>query len=56
MPSGYHMAWTDIEPNLDRLGARRVLLTHMGPEMLANMHHAKGTRVMLAEDGLRIDV
>lgn len=56
VPSGYHMAWTDIEPNLDRLGARRVLLTHMGPEMLANMHHAKGTRVMLAADGMRLEV
>jgi phosphoribosyl 1,2-cyclic phosphodiesterase len=50
------MAWTDIEPNLDRLGAQRVLLTHMGPEMLANMHLAKGVRAMLAEDGMRLEV
>jgi ribonuclease BN (tRNA processing enzyme) len=55
VPSGYHMAWTDIEPNLDKFGARRVLLTHMGPEMLANMQQAR-SRVMLAEDGMQIEV
>jgi hypothetical protein len=33
-----------------------VLLTHMGPEMLANMHLAKETRVMLAGDGMRLEV
>jgi ribonuclease BN (tRNA processing enzyme) len=53
---GHHMTWRDIERNIDRLGARRVLLTHMGEEMLANRQHVRDPRVMLAEDGMRIDV
>ena len=34
----YHLNWRTIERNLDRLGAKRILLTHMGPETLANRH------------------
>jgi len=44
--------WTAIH----KLGARRVLLTHMGREMLANLEHVRDPRVMLAEDGMRIDI
>jgi ribonuclease BN (tRNA processing enzyme) len=55
-PTGYHMAWRDIERNIDRLAARRVLLTHMGPDMLANRQHVHDERVVLAEDGMQIDV
>ena len=32
----WHMNWRVIESNLDRLGARRVMLTHMNADMLAN--------------------
>ena len=53
---GHHMTWRDIERNIDKLGARRVLLTHMGGEMLANRKHVRDPRVMLAEDGMRIDI
>jgi ribonuclease BN (tRNA processing enzyme) len=53
---GYHMTWRDVERNIDKLGARRVLLTHMGREMLANLEHVRDPRVMLAEDGMRIDI
>ena len=53
---GYHMTWRDIERNIDRLGAKRVLLTHMGDEMLANSQHVRDPRVILAEDGMRIDI
>lgn len=53
---GFHMTWRDIEANLDRLGARRVLLTHMGGEMLAQRHRVSDPRVLLAEDGMRIAV
>jgi ribonuclease BN (tRNA processing enzyme) len=55
-PSGYHTCWRDIERNIDRLGARRILLTHMGRDMLANRHQVRDERVLLAEDGLVIDV
>ncbi len=53
---GYHMNWHEIARNLDRLGARRVLLTHMGIDMLANCEQVRDARVILAEDGMRIDV
>ena len=50
------MSWRDIERNIDRLGARRILLTHMGLEMLANRQHVRDARVVLAEDGMQIDI
>jgi ribonuclease BN (tRNA processing enzyme) len=47
----FHLNWRTIEKNLDRLGARHFLLTHMGPEMLANRSAINDTRVTLSEDG-----
>ncbi len=52
----HHMTWGDIERNLDRLTARRVLLTHMSENMLANRAKVAHPRVTLAEDGLVLDV
>jgi len=52
----HHMTWREIERHLDRLAAKRVLLTHMNDEMLANREHVRDPRVLLAEDGLRIDI
>jgi ribonuclease BN (tRNA processing enzyme) len=50
----YHLNWRTIERNLDRLGAKRVLLTHMGGDMLANRGAVTDPRVILAEDGLAL--
>jgi ribonuclease BN (tRNA processing enzyme) len=55
-PIGYHMAWRDIEKNLDRLGARRVLLTHMNDDMLKRSTQIRDPRIVIAEDGLQIDI
>lgn len=52
----YHMSWTAIAPHLDRIAARRVLLTHMSDEMLANRDRVTDARVVFAEDGLVLDV
>ena len=52
----YHLNWRTIEKNLDRLAARRVLLTHMGRDMLANRNLVTDPRVLLAEDGLKLDI
>jgi len=54
--SGYHMTWRDIERNIDRLGARRVMLTHMGPDMLEQRSLITDPRVLLAEDGKVLEV
>lgn len=55
-PVRYHMNWRTIERNLDRLTAKRVLLTHMNAEMLANGLAVGDSRVDLARDGLRFVV
>jgi ribonuclease BN (tRNA processing enzyme) len=52
----YHMSWKIIEPQLDRIGAKRILLTHMAEPMLARRSEVKDPRVILAEDGLVLDV
>lgn len=48
----FHLNWRTIEANLDRLDARAVLLTHLGPEALANRDQIRHPKVAIAEDGL----
>ena len=55
-PVRYHMSWQTIAPNLARIGARRVMLTHMNERMLANREKVVGRDILLAEDGLVVDV
>lgn len=52
----YHLNWRIIENNLARLGARRVLLTHLGPEALGRKDEIRHPGVSVAEDGLRWEV
>jgi ribonuclease BN (tRNA processing enzyme) len=56
IPVGYHMAWRTIAANLDRLNAKRVMLTHMNADMLAHASEVDDPRVLLAKDGLSIDI
>jgi ribonuclease BN (tRNA processing enzyme) len=51
-----HMSWTTIRPHLDRIAPRRVMLTHMGEAMLARRGEVADARVVLAEDGLVLDL
>ncbi len=53
---GYHMTWRDIAENLDRLGAKRVMITHMSDEMLARRGEVQDPRVLIADDGMTIDI
>lgn len=55
-PTYYHLGWVEIAANLDCLGAKRVLLTHMSADMLARRGEVSHPRVILAEDGLALDV
>lgn len=55
-PTRYHMGWSIIEPRLADIGARRIMLTHMSREMLANAGSIRDPRVVIADDGLQIDV
>ena len=54
--SRYHMNWRTLAANLPRLRARRIMLTHMNAEMLAHTDEARAAGVLVAEDGLAIDV
>lgn len=53
---GSHMSWKTISPRLDALEARRFMLTHMGPEMLAKLGEIRDPRVILANDGLVLEL
>lgn len=55
-PIGYHLAWRDIERNLDRLGAKRVLLTHMNSDMLKRAPQIRDPRILIAEDGMQLEI
>lgn len=52
----YHMNWRTIEKNLERLGARQLLLTHLGPEALANQDRMRNPIVAIAQDGLKREI
>ncbi len=52
----YHMSWSTIRPHLDSIGARRVMLTHMASGMLARGSEVADARVVLAEDGLVLEI
>jgi ribonuclease BN (tRNA processing enzyme) len=52
----YHMSWNTIRPHLDRIAAKRVLLTHMAHGMLSRSGEVADPRVVLAEDGLVLEI
>jgi ribonuclease BN (tRNA processing enzyme) len=51
-----HMNWAIIKRRLSDFNARRVMLTHMNPTMLAKIDEAKALGVLVAEDGLVLDL
>lgn len=55
-PTRSHMHWRVIEENLDRLGAQRIVLTHMSHETLKRVSEIDAARVIVAEDGMVLDL
>jgi ribonuclease BN (tRNA processing enzyme) len=51
-----HMNWKTIRQRLKGFNARRVMLTHMNPNMLAKVAEPKAAGVLVAEDGLVLDL
>ncbi|MCP5370242.1 MAG: MBL fold metallo-hydrolase [Hyphomicrobiales bacterium] len=51
--NGKHMNWPTVSANMDRLATRRLVLTHMGPTMLAKVG---GLGVEYAEDDKVIEL
>jgi ribonuclease BN (tRNA processing enzyme) len=54
--AGFHMSWKTISGKLPSLGARRIMLSHMGPSMLEKRGTIHDPRIILAEDGLVVEV
>ena len=52
----YHMTWQTIEPNLARIGAKQVVLTHMSHAMLNRRQDVTHPAVRFAEDGLVLEI
>ena len=52
-PIGNHVSFLKLRENLPRLECKKLLLTHLGDDMLARQ---KELPVMLAEDGMIIDL
>jgi ribonuclease BN (tRNA processing enzyme) len=52
----YHMTWQTISKKLPELGAKRIVLSHMGEHMLAHRTTVDHPRVTVLEDGMRFDV
>ena len=50
-----HNVWEILKPRIGHLGARRMMITHMNPSMLARIDEAKAAGVLVAEDGLTFD-
>jgi ribonuclease BN (tRNA processing enzyme) len=51
-----HLSWTELKTRLPDLRARRIMLTHMNPTMLAQQASARAAGLLVAEDGLVIDI
>ncbi len=52
----YHLSWVDIEPRLPEITARKLLLTHLGEKMLAHVDQIRHPRVVIADDGMVLDL
>ena len=49
-----HMSWDILKARLGELGAKRTMVTHMNPTMLAQRDEVRAGGVLLAEDGLTL--
>lgn len=50
-----HLTWEILRPRLADLAAKRTMLTHMNPSMLAKTDEARAAGVLVAEDGLTME-
>jgi ribonuclease BN (tRNA processing enzyme) len=51
-----HMNWVTLQAKLPQLKARKIMLTHMNPSMLAKRNEARTAGLLVAEDGLVTEV
>jgi ribonuclease BN (tRNA processing enzyme) len=51
-----HLSWEILKPKIPALGAKRLMVTHMNPTVLAKLDELRSTGVLIAEDGLVLDL
>jgi ribonuclease BN (tRNA processing enzyme) len=51
-----HISWSVLKAKLPELRARRIMITHMNPSMLERIEEAKALGLLIAEDGLAMEV
>jgi ribonuclease BN (tRNA processing enzyme) len=51
-----HQTWETLKARLPDLRARRIMITHMNPSMLAHLDDARSAGVLVAEDGAVIEI
>ncbi len=51
-----HMSWAILRTKLAGLKAQKIMITHMNPSMLANTDEARAAGVLVAEDGLILEL
>ncbi len=50
-----HLSWEVLKAKLPALRARRMMVTHMNPSMLARVDEARAAGLLVAEDGLVVE-
>jgi len=50
-----HMSWEILKTKIADLGAKRLMVTHMSPAMLAQVQDAKAAGALIAADGLEME-
>jgi phosphoribosyl 1,2-cyclic phosphodiesterase len=50
-----HISWEALEPRMGDLRAKRLMLTHMNPTMLARTEQVRAAGALVAADGLVVD-
>src|SRR5262245_13930015 len=55
-PVAGHITWSILKSRLGDLKARRIMITHMNPSMLARMEEATSLGLLVAEDGFAIEI
>ena len=55
-PTTGHMNWNHLQTRLPVLRARRIMITHMSASVLARLDDVRASGVLVAEDGLVVEV
>ena len=51
-----HLSWEVLKPKISALRAKRLMATHMNPNVLAKLDELRTAGVLIADDGLTLDV